>query len=150
MKFKSEEDFNNNWNKLKYDLKGKKKNEILPVPVKTIKLTKLNIKETLNNYEIYNIKAEQFFDTVKEINEWSEEQTLIGTNKGNNSDFLTKILGFNKENKGLDFKRVKTLYYMLSLKYIHFDKTEFIQNFNLDELEKKDKDIFTKNTTVIL
>ena len=65
MKFKSEEDFNNNWNKLKYDLKGKKKNEILPVPVKTIKLTKLNIKETLNNYEIYNIKAEQFFDTVK-------------------------------------------------------------------------------------
>ena len=150
MKFKSEEDFNNNWNKLKYDLKGKKKNEILPVPLKTIKLTKLNIKETLNNYEIYNIKAEQFFDTVKEINEWSEEQTLIGTNKGNNSDFLTKILGFNKENKGLDFKRVKTLYYMLSLKYIHFDKTEFIQNFNLDELEKKDKDIFTKNTTVIL
>jgi len=150
IKFKSEEDFNTNWNKLKYELKGKKKNEILPVPFQSIRLTKLNINENINNNEIYNIDAEQFNDIIKEINEWSEETSLIGNNKILNSDFLSKIIGFNKDNKGLDFKTIKTIYYMLQLKYIVFDKNNFIKNYKIDEIEKKDKNEFSKNFTIIL
>ena len=150
IKFKSEEDFNNNWEKLKYELKGKKKNEILPIPVETIRLTKLNFSENINDNIKYNIDLKQFIEIIKEINEWVEEQILITSEKSNkfsNQDFLNKIMGFNKDNKGLDFKRIKTLYYMMELKYIDFDKDDFIKNYNFDNLDKKEES--NKNKSVI-
>ena len=131
IKFKSEEDFNNNWSKLKYEIKGKKKNIILPVFVETIRLSKFSANEKLNDNIKYNIDINQFIKTIKEINEWLEEQSLMtGNNKMNNSqDFLIKMLGFNKDNKGLDFKRIKAFYYMMELKYIDFDRNNFIKDF---------------------
>lgn len=146
LKFKTDEDFNNNYNKLKYDLKGKKKNEILPVRVQSIRLTKFNGNDSLNDNIKYNIDIKNYIEIIKEINEWIEEQSLIenNNNKFFNQEFMSKMLGFNKDNKGLDFKRVKILYYMMELKYIDFDKNDYIKNYKFDEKEDK------KNITVVL
>ena len=148
IKFKSEDDFNSKWNKLKYETRGKKKNIILPVPVESIRLTKFTSNSELNNNTKYNIDISQFFEIIKEINEWSEEQALITSVniKTPCQEFLSKILGINKDNKGLDFKKIKIIYYMISLKYIDFDKNDFIKNYNLSENDNKQK----KNITVIL
>ena len=148
IKFKSEDDFNSKWNKLKYETRGKKKNIILPVPVESIRLTKFTSNSELNNNTKYNIDISQFFEIIKEINEWSEEQALITSVniKTPGQEFLSKILGINKDNKGLDFKKIKIIYYMISLKYIDFDKNDFIKNYNLSENDNKQK----KNITAIL
>ena len=147
IKFKSEEDFNNNWNKLKYEIKGKKKNIILPVPVEAIRLSQFKFNENLNNNTKLNIDINQFIETLKEINEWSEEQSLIMSGSRNpNQEFLSKILGFNKDNNGLDFKRIKTFYYMMELKYIEFDNNNLIKNYKLDD----NIDTKYKNLTTIL
>ena len=146
VKFNSEEEFNNYWNKFKYEIKGKKKNEILPIPVETLRLTKFVYNEKIIENNKYNIDIEKLFDIIKEINDWSEEQALIsnGNSKLFNQEFLSKMLGFNKENKGLDFKRIKLIYYMMQLNYINFDKNDFIKNFKLD------KNDHHKNLTVNL
>ena len=39
---------------------------------------------------------------------------------------------------------------MLQLKYIDFDKNNFIKNYKIDKIKKKDKNEFSKNFTVIL
>ena len=152
IKFNSEEDFNNYWTSFKYEIKGKKKNEILPVPVETIRLSKFIYNEKTKENNKYNIDINKFYEIIKEINEWSEEQALIssGNNKQSSHEFLSKMLGFNKENKGLEFKRIKLLYYMMQLNYIEYDKNDFIKNFNLDEVIKKDENELQKNLTVIL
>ena len=149
IKFSSKEDFNNKYNKFKYDLKGKKKNEILPVPVDSVMLTKFIGKDALKNNIKYNIDIKQFFEIVKEIDDWSEEHSLIMNNSSNsnkfgNQELLSKIFGFNKDNKGLEFKRIKIFYYMMELKYIDFDNNDFIKNYKLDENVDK------KNLTVVL
>ena len=149
--FKSDEDFNNNWNKLKYETRGKKKNIILPVPVETIRLTKFIYNSNINNSTIYNIDIAQFIEIIKEINEWSEEQSLImsgNINKTMNQEFMSKMQGINKDNKGLDFKKIKTFYYLISLKYIDFDKNDFIRNYKLNIADSKDKN--KKNITTNL
>jgi hypothetical protein len=141
IKFESKEDFNNKYGKFKYNLKGKKKNEILPVPVGTLMLTKFIGNDSLNNNIKYNIDLKQFIEIIQEINDWSEEHSLIMKNSNNkffNQEFLSKILGFNKDNKGLEFKRIKLFYYMMTLKYIDFDKNDFIKNYKLEEnIDKK-------------
>ena len=148
IKFKSEEEFNNKWNTFKFEIKGKKKNEILPVPVEALRITKFNFTDKINDNSKYNVDIKSLIEILKEIKEWVEEQSLISNDnkkRFSTQEFISKAFGIDINNdRKIDFKTIKTLYYMYQLKYIDFEKNDFITNYKL-EINEETK----KNSTVV-
>ena len=140
--FKSEEEFNNKWKDYKYEIKGKKKNEILPVYISNIRISKFKYeKENDNKVKYYNINIKEFIEIMKQIEEWIEEKTLINANNINKyKEALKKFMDFDQENKGLDFKKVKTFYYLLELNYIQFN--DYIKNYKISDKDEKSPIIY--------
>ena len=137
IQFKSEQEFNISFKDLKYKIKGKKKSKILPIYVDNIRLSefKYQLKDN-ERINYYKINMQELIEILKQIDEWYEEKNLI-INEGNNNKFkewLQKFKEFNQEIKGLDFKKVKTFYYLLELGYIDFN--DYIKNFKFQGNDK--------------
>ena len=141
IKFKTEEEFTKCWNDLKYKIKGKKKNEILPVYVDNIRLSEFNGNDEniKNNLNYYNIDIKELIEILKQVDEWLEEKTLINNNdnvKFRFHEMLKKFIDFNQDNKGIDIKIIKTFYYLFELNYIDYNN-DFIKNFKLQKTNNK-------------
>ena len=138
----SEEKFNNAWKDYKYKIKGKKKNEILPVYISNIRHSEFKYKNVNNNkINYYNINIKEFIEIMKQIDEWIEEKILINANNMNKyKEFFQKFIDNDQENKGLEFKKVKTFYYLLELNYIEFN--DFIKNYKFSKNDKANPMIY--------
>ena len=134
IKYKTEEEFNKEWNDLKYKIKGKKKNEILPVYVENIRYSEFNYKGE-DKIKYYNINILELIEILEQIDEWIEEKSLIFNDNNNRfKEMFKKFMDYNQEIKGLDFKKIKTFYYLLELKYIDFN--EDIKNYKFPNKKK--------------
>ena len=134
IKYKTEEEFNKEWNDLKYKIKGKKKNEILPVYVENIRYSEFNYKGE-DKIKYYNINILELIEILEQVDEWIEEKSLIFNDNNNRfKEMFKKFMDYNQEIKGLDFKKIKTFYYLLELKYIDFN--EDIKNYKFPNKKK--------------
>ena len=136
IKFNNKEEYNKEWTELKYKIKGKKKNEILPIYIENIRTSEFNYNEEIkNNLNFYKIDIKEFIDILKQVDEWLEEKNLINNNditKHRFYEMLKKFIDFSQENRGIDIKIIKTFYYMLELNYIEYNN-DFIKNFKLQK-----------------
>ena len=129
--FKSEEEYFETWNKLKYEKVGKE--SMIPFPLERIRKHIFKPDEYLNNNLKYDFDLKKLLYSMCEIDEYEEDQKLIknASKKLNSLDEVVSKLAFNKfnEKKGLDFQKAKMFYYMLKLKYIDYN-TDFVKNIN--------------------
>ena len=140
IKFKNEEEYNKTWKELKYKIKGKKKNEILPLYNENIRTVEFNYNDEIkNNLNFYKINAKELIEILKQVDEWLEEKNLINNNditKHRFYEMLKKFIDFSQDNKGIDIKIIKTFYYMLELNYIDYNN-DFVKNFKLQKKNNK-------------
>ena len=140
IKFKNEEEYNKTWKELKYKIKGKKKNEILPLYNENIRTVEFNYNDEIkNNLNFYKINAKELIEILKQVDEWLEEKNLINNNditKHRFYEMLKKFIDFSQDNKGIDIKIIKTFYYMLELNYIDYNN-DFVKNFKLQKNNNK-------------
>ena len=143
--FKSKEEYVELWNKLKYELEGRKR--MISFPLNRIRINIFKDDEYLNNNLKYDFNIEEFLYNMAEIDEYEEDLKLVNKTVKKSSSLdeaISKIVQkkFN-EKKGLDFKKAKMFYYMLKLKYIDYN-CDFVKNFNINcefskNIEKKMK-----------
>ena len=131
--FKSEEEYFETWNKLKYEKVGKE--SMIPFPLERIRKHIFKPDEYLNNNLKYDFDLKKLLYSMCEIDEYEEDQKLIknASKKLSSLDEVVSKLVINKfnEKKGLDFQKAKMFYYMLNLKYIDYN-TDFVQNLNFN------------------
>ena len=131
--FKSEEEYLQLWNKLKYEKSGKE--SMIPYPLKRIRINVFKFDEYLNDNLKYDFDIEKFLYSMAEIDEYEEDQKLVkkSNKKLSSLDEVVSKLVNNKftEKKGLDFSKAKMFYYMLKLKYIDYN-CDFVKNLNFN------------------
>ena len=146
--FKSDEEYLETWNKMKYEKEGK--NFMIACPLERIRKHIFKFDDYLNNNLKYDFDIEKLLDSMCEIDEFVEDQKLMKNalkKLSSLDDFVSKLVinRFN-EKKGLDFKNAKMFYYMIKLKYIDYD-FDFVKNLNFTTENLKNKKI--KENSVI-
>ena len=137
--FKSEEEYIETWNKLKYE--KNMKNCMISFPLERIRKPVYKFDEYININLKYEFDIEKLLISMCEVDEFEEDQLLIKNahKKLSSLDEVVSKLVINRfnEKKGLDFKKAKMFYYMLKLKYIDYN-LDFVKNLkcNSPDIEK--------------
>ena len=147
--FKSEEEYFQTWNKLKYEKNGK---EFIPYPLERIRKRYFKYDEYLNNNLKYDFKIEALLQSMAEVDEYEEDQKLISKTIQKLStldEYVSKLVVMRfKEKKGLDFKKAKMFYNMFKLNYIDYNN-EFVKNLNFSsELINKEGKKIKENCVI--
>ena len=140
--FKSDEEYLETWNKLKYEKVGKL--FMFSFPLERIRKYTFKFDEYLNNNLKYDFDIEKLLNSMCEIDEFEEDQKLMknALKKFASLDDVVSKLVINRfnEKKGLDFRKARMFYYMLKLKYIDYD-LDFVKNLNFSTENLKNKKI---------
>ena len=140
--FKSDEEYLETWNKLKYEKVGKL--FMFSFPLERIRKYTFKFDEYLNNNLKYDFDIEKLLNSMCEIDEFEEDQKLMKNEikKFASLDDVVSKLVINRfnEKKGLDFRKARMFYYMLKLKYIDYD-LDFVKNLNFSTENLKNKKI---------
>ena len=129
--FKSDEEYLNYWNKLKYEVDGRL---YIPYPCERIRRIKFVFDECINNNLQYNINLEELLKSMAEVDEYQEDQKHIAKYKEKEICTLDEILSqkvneeFDKI-EGIDFELGKMFYCMFKLKYIDIN-SEYVSKIN--------------------
>ena len=146
--FKSDEEYLETWNKLKYEKEGSK--FMISYPLERIRKQIFKFDDYLNNNLKYDFDTEKLLNSMCQINEFEEDQKLMknALKKYASLDDVVSKLVINRfnEKKGLDFKFAKMFYYMFKLKYIDYE-LDFVKNLNFTTENLKNKKI--KENSVI-
>ena len=130
--FKSEEEYMNTWNKLKYEIIGKE-SMMIPYPLERIRIKKFIENENLYENSHYDLNEEQFLCAFGELDELEEDFKLSKSSviKLNSLDELTSKLILNRfnEKKGLDFKKAKMFFHLFKLNYFNYNNN-FLKNLD--------------------
>ena len=147
--FKSEEEYLQIWNKLKYEKIGK---EFIPYPLERIRKRYFKYDEYLNNNQKYDFNIEALLYSMAEVDEYEEDQKLIKKPfkiLSSLDEYVSKLVvnRFNQK-KGLDFKKAKMFYHMFKLNYIDYNN-EFVKNLNFAlEPNSKEGKIIKENSAI--
>ena len=130
--FKSEEEYLETWNKLKYEKCGRE--SMLSFPLERIRKSQFKFDEYLNINLKYDFNVEQFLYSMAEIDEYEEDQKLVKNDNKKKLNSLDEVISKlvtkrMNEKKGLDFNKAKMFYYMFNLKYIDYN-LDFVKNLN--------------------